>query len=118
MSNTYTQLYIHCVFAVKYREAIIQPEWEERLHKYITGIVQNNGHKLLAINSASDHLHLFIGLNPNQSLSELMRLVKGDSSEFINKQKLIKRKFSWQDGILKDYEVDYIEKYIFNELTD
>lgn len=148
MPNTYTQLYIHCVFAVKYREAIIQPGWEERLHKYITGIVQNNGHKLLAINSASDHLHLFIGLNPSQSLSELMRLVKGDSSEFINKQKLIKRKFSWQDGygafsnsrsqidavvkyiinqkqhhlkksfkdeyleILKDYEVDYNEKYI------
>ncbi|MEO8886828.1 MAG: IS200/IS605 family transposase [Mucilaginibacter sp.] len=154
MPNTYTQLYIHCVFAVKYREAIIQPEWEERLHKYMSGIVQNNGHKLLAINSASDHLHLFIGLNPNQSISELMRMVKGDSSEFINKEKLTKTKFSWQDGygafsnsrsqidavvkyivnqkqhhlkksfkdeyleILKDYEVDYDEKYIFKDLID
>jgi putative transposase len=76
MPNTYTQLYIHFVFAVKYRTAIIQPIWEERLHKYITGIVQNNGHKLLAVNSASDHVHLFIGFNPQQSISELMRLVK------------------------------------------
>lgn len=98
MPNTYTQLYIHIVFAVKYRIAAIQTEWEERLHKYITGIVQNNGHKLLAINSAEDHTHLFIGLNPNQSISELMRLVKGDSSEFINKEKLTIGKFSWQDG--------------------
>jgi putative transposase len=64
MPNTYTQLYIHCVFAVKYRMAMIQPEWEDRLQMYITEIVQNNGHKLLAINSVPDHLHLFVGLNP------------------------------------------------------
>lgn len=98
MPNTYTQLYIHCVFAVKYRQAVIQPEWKERLHKYITGIVQNNGHKLIAINSAEDHLHLFIGLSPKQSISDIMRLVKGDSSEFINKQVFTKTKFNWQEG--------------------
>ncbi len=98
MPNTYTQLYIHCVFAVKYRQAVIQPEWKERLHKYIAGIVQNNGHKLIAINSAEDHLHLFIGLNPKQSISDIMRLVKGDSSEFINKQAFAKTKFNWQEG--------------------
>lgn len=98
MPNTYTQLYIHCVFAVKYRQAVIQPEWKERLHKYIAGIVQNNGHKLIAINSAEDHLHLFIGLNPKQSISDIMRLVKGDSSEFINKQAFTKTKFNWQEG--------------------
>ena len=81
MSNTYTQLYIHFVFAVKYRQATIKEEWEIRLQKYITGTVQNNGHKLLAINTMPDHLHLFVGLNPKQSISELMKLVKGDSSE-------------------------------------
>jgi REP element-mobilizing transposase RayT len=154
MSNTYTQLYIHFVFAVKYRTAIIQPTWEERLHKYITGIVQNNGHKLLAINSAHDHVHLFVGLNPKQSISDLMRLVKGDSAEFINKEKLTIGKFAWQDGygafsnsrsqihevvlyiqnqkehhakrtfkdeyidMLKKYEVDYDERYIFKDLLD
>ncbi len=81
MPNTYTQQHIHFVFAVKYRAAMIQPNWEERFHKYITGIVQNNGHKMLAINSAADHLHLFTGLNPKQSISDMMRLAKGDSSE-------------------------------------
>jgi putative transposase len=98
MPNTYTQLYIHCVFAVKYRQAIIQPKWEDRLQKYITGILQNNGHKLLAINSMPDHLHFFVGLNPKQSISDMMRLTKGDSSEFINKEGFTKRKFYWQDG--------------------
>ncbi len=98
MPNTYTQLYIHCVFAVKYRQAVIEPEWKERLHMYITGIVQSNDHKLIAINSAEDHLHLFIGLNPKQSISDIMRLVKGDSSEFINKQAFTKTKFNWQEG--------------------
>lgn len=154
MPNTYTQLHIHCVFAVKYRAALIQPEWEERLHKYITGIVQNNGHKLLAINSVPDHTHMFIGLNPKQSISDMMQLAKGDSSEFVNKHGLTKRKFYWQEGygafsnshsqidavvkyilkqkehhhkktfreeyigMLKDYGVDYNEKYIFHEPLD
>ena len=77
MPNTYTQLYIHFVFAVKYRKAVIHEEWEDRLQKYITGIVQRNGHKLLAINNMPDHLHLFVGLNPKQSISELMQFVKG-----------------------------------------
>lgn len=81
MSNTYTQLYIHFVFAVKYRQAVIGEEWEERMQKYITGIVQNNGHKLLAINNMPDHVHLFVGVNPKQSISELIKFVKGDSSE-------------------------------------
>jgi REP element-mobilizing transposase RayT len=98
MPNTYTQLYIHCVFAVKFRQSVIQSEWEEQLNKYITGIVQNNGHKLLAINSASDHMHIFFGLNPKQSLSEMMRLVKGDSAEFVNKQKFTATRFQWQEG--------------------
>ena len=154
MPDTYTQLYIHLVFAVKYREATIKSEWEKRLHKYITGIIQNNGHKLLAVNSANDHIHIFIGLNPKQSISDLMRLVKGDSSEFINKEKLTPRKFQWQEGygafsnsrsqidgvvkyilnqkehhakktfkdeyleILKDYDVEYDERYLFKDLSD
>jgi REP element-mobilizing transposase RayT len=76
MANTYTQLYIHFVFAPKYRAALLNPEWDERLRLYITAIVQNNDHKVLAINNMPDHLHLFIGLNPKQSISELMQMVK------------------------------------------
>lgn len=119
MANTYTQLHIHFVFAIKYRAAVILPDWEERLHKYVTGIVQNNGHKMLAINSASDHIHLFIGLNPKQSISDLMRLVKGDSSEFINLHKLTQRKFQWQEGYgafsNSHSQIDGVVKYIMNQ---
>lgn len=98
MSNTYTQIHLQCVFAVKYRDAVIDATWKERLHKYIIAIVNNNGHKLLTINSMPDHLHLFFGMRPHQSLSDLMRLVKGDSSEWINNQKLVRGKFRWQEG--------------------
>ncbi len=86
MPNTYTQLYIHFVFAVKYRRALINVEWEARLQKYITGVVQNNGHKLLAINNMLEHLHLFIGLNSQQPISDFIPLVKGATAEFRNKQ--------------------------------
>ncbi|MEM6376616.1 MAG: IS200/IS605 family transposase [Bacteroidota bacterium] len=86
------------VFAVKNRASLIEEGWEEELYKYITGIVQNNNHKILQINSMPDHLHLFIGMRPSQSLSDLMRQVKGDSSEWINKKGLTKTKFSWQNG--------------------
>jgi putative transposase len=98
MANTYSQLHIQCVFAVKYRSSLIRKEWKEQLHKYITGIIQNNDHKLIAINSMPDHIHVFLGYHPHQSLSDLMRMVKGDSSEFINKEKLNSAKFRWQEG--------------------
>ena len=88
MANTYTQIHIHAVVAVKFRSSVIMPSWKERLQKYITGIVQNNTHKMLSINSMPDHLHLFFGFRPVQSLSDLMRMVKGASSEWINNQKL------------------------------
>ncbi|WP_118950285.1 IS200/IS605 family transposase [Taibaiella helva] len=98
MSNTYTQLYIQFVFAVKYRQALIDATWEERLRSYITGIVQNHKHKMLAINNMPDHLHLFVGLHPSQSISDLMRVTKGDSSEWINANQFTGKRFSWQEG--------------------
>jgi putative transposase len=98
MANTYTQIHIQCIMAVKFRQSLIGTEWKERLNQYITGIVQNNGHKMITINSMPDHLHLFFGFRPDQSLSDLMRLVKGESSEWLNKQGFIKSKFSWQEG--------------------
>jgi REP element-mobilizing transposase RayT len=119
MSNTYTQIHIQCVFAVKYRNAIIEKSWKDRLHKYIIAIINNNSHKLLAINSVPDHLHLFFGMRPTQSLSDLMRLVKGDSSEWINKEKFVAGKFRWQDGYgafsYSKSQVDAVVKYILNQ---
>ena len=119
MANTYTQLYIQFVFATKFRTATLQDSWDEELRKYIAGIIANNGHKMLAINNMPDHLHLFIGLHPTQSISELMRLVKGDSSEWVNKERHTKSKFQWQDGYgafsYGRSQVDAVVQYIANQ---
>ena len=119
MANTYTQIHMQCVFAVKYRASVINKNWQDRLHKYIIAIINNNGHKLLSLNSMPDHLHLFFGMRPNQSLSDLMRLVKGDSSEWINNEKLTAGKFRWQEGYgafsYSKSHVDNVVKYILNQ---
>ena len=119
MPNTYTQLHVQYVFAVKYREAVLNTKWDEDLRKYITGIFQTNGHKMLAINNVDDHIHIFGGLNPKQSISELMRLTKCDSSEWINKKRLTKHKFHWQEGYsafsYNRGDLDRIYKYVMNQ---
>lgn len=118
-NNTYTQLYVHIVFAVKFRLALIDESWAERLRMYITSIVQKHGHKLVAINNMPDHLHILIGLSPNQSLSDLMRILKSDSSEWINKEKLATGRFQWQEGYgaftHSRSQVDSVVKYILNQ---
>lgn len=98
MANTYTQIHIHFVFAVKFRHGIIQSKWKEDLYKYIAGIIQNNNHKLLAINGIPDHIHILIGLRPAQSISDLMKEVKQSSSKWINDNKLTDGHFEWQEG--------------------
>ena len=98
MANTYTQIHIQVVTAVKYRQALIHPEWKHRLHQYMTGIIQNQNHKLLSINSMPDHIHFLIGFRSHQSLGNLIGIVKGESSEWINLNKLTKRTFRWQEG--------------------
>jgi putative transposase len=97
MANTYTQIHIHFVFAVKFRNGIIQTHWKDSLYKYITGIVQNNKHKLLCINGMPDHIHILIGMRPTQSVSDLMKDVKQGSSLWINENKLSKCHFEWQE---------------------
>ena len=97
MANTYHQIHIQGIFAVKKRTGLIQREWKDELYKYITGIIQSHNHKLLAINGMPDHLHIFFGMRPTQSLSDLMQDVKGSSSKWINEKKFIKEKFEWQE---------------------
>ena len=97
-NNTYTQIHIQAVFAVQYRAAQIQSEWKDRLYEYITGIIRNNEHKLLVINGMADHIHIFFGMRPSQSLSDLMQDIKGSSSKWINDQKIISNRFAWQEG--------------------
>lgn len=98
MANTYTQIHIHAVFAVQNRHSLVSRIWEERLYQYITGIIQNHGHKLLIINGMPDHLHILFGMRPTQSLSDIMQDIKGDSSKWINQNKFINGRFSWQEG--------------------
>ena len=119
MANTYTQIHIQCVAAVKYRRSLIKIEWKELLHKYITGIVQNKGHKMIGINSMPDHLHFLFGFRPEQSLSDLMRLVKGESSEWLNNKKMCTSKFRWQEGYgafsYSKSQIPMIATYIQNQ---
>lgn len=98
MPNTYSQLYVQIVFAVKGRENLIQLSWEDELYKYITGIIQNKGQKLLAINGMPNHIHILIGFKPDCNISDLVREIKKSSHSFINEKKFCKSKFYWQEG--------------------
>jgi Transposase and inactivated derivatives len=98
MANTYTQIHIHVVFAVQNRSSLINKDWQSRLYQYIVGIIQNHEHKVLAIGGTPDHIHILFGFRPTQSLSALMQNVKRDSSDWINKTRLTKERFSWQEG--------------------
>jgi len=98
MANTYTQIHFHTVFAVRNRQSLISGNWETELYKYITGIIQNKGHKMLQINGMPDHIHLLFGMRPTESLSDLIKDVKQSSSRWINRSNLSQGKFSWQEG--------------------
>lgn len=98
MADTYSQIYIQIVFAVKGRDNLISSRWKDELYKYITGIITNEGQKLLAINGMPDHIHILIGLKPTATLSNIVRDIKANSSKFINERKWIAGKFEWQQG--------------------
>jgi len=119
MANTYTQIHIQTVFAVQNRQSLIGDEWKDELFKYITAIIQNNDHKLLQINGMPDHVHIIFGLRPVQSLSDLMKHVKQDSSKWINQNKLANGKFSWQQGYgafsYSKSQLPRVIKYIQNQ---
>ncbi len=119
MANTYTEIHIQAVFAVQNRQSLINPEWKDELYKYITGIIQSYNHKMLQINGMPDHIHIFFGMRPTQSLSDLMKQVKQDSSKWINTKGFVNGKFSWQEGYgafsyLKSH-IPRVIKYITNQ---
>jgi len=98
MANTYTQLHIQFVFVVKYRKALILPNWKDRLHKYMTGIIQKNTHKMIQINSMPDHIHILIGYRPSQSIPALVQNLKSESTKWINRNGFCETRFLWQNG--------------------
>jgi putative transposase len=119
MANTYTQLFIHLVFAVKGRQSLIPREHKDELQKYITGIVKNKKHKLIAIENEPDHIHILVGLKPDQSISDLVKDVKTGSSLWLNEQSWMIHHFNWQEGFgafsYSRSQLDTVIAYIRNQ---
>ena len=119
MANTYSQIYIQVVFAVEQRAALIQPAWKEELFKYIGGIFRNKKQKLIAIGGIADHIHILFGLRPSMAISDLVRDVKSDSTEFINEKRFSRRKFHWQEGYgafsYSRSHLDAVAKYVLEQ---
>ncbi|MFN8358813.1 MAG: IS200/IS605 family transposase [Candidatus Kapaibacterium sp.] len=119
MSNTFSQIYIHIVFAVKGRANLIQNQWKDELYKYICGIVNNNHQKVYSINGMPDHVHILISIKPNCLLSDFVRDIKASSSKWINSKNIIRGKFQWQEGFgafsVSQSQVDKVIAYIENQ---
>ena len=152
MANTYHQVYLQIVFAVKYRAAVLDKSWRNQVFGVIGNLINEANCKTIIVNGVEDHVHCFVGLRPAVSISELMKTVKAKSSKYINDHKLTPNRFEWQEGfgvfsyhqslvdtvfnyiknqerhheaqtfareyldLLKEFNVDYDEQYIFHEL--
>jgi len=119
MANTFSQIYLQFVFAVKNRQCLISSEHKEELHKYVTALVQNRKAKMLAVNCMPDHIHLFVGFKPTILISDFVKEIKVESNEFVNSKNWIKGKFSWQEGYgvfsYSHSHIDAVIKYILNQ---
>lgn len=119
MAGTFSQLYIQVVFAVKGRENLLQKPWREEVFKYMSGIIKGKNQKPIIVNGVTDHVHLFIGLKPSMPLSDLIRDVKNNATNFINENKFLKGKFSWQEGYgafsYSHSQLDTVYQYILNQ---
>ncbi len=119
MPGTFSQIYIQVVFAVKGRENVISKVWKDDLNKYIAGIIKGKEQKSIIVNGMPDHIHVFIGLKPSMSISDLVRDIKNNSSKWINDNKLIKGKFSWQEGYgafsYSHSQIENVYNYILNQ---
>ena len=152
MAGSYSQIYLQVVIVVNGRQNLLGKLWRESVFKYISGIISHKGQKAIIVNGVSNHVHIFVGLKPSMRISNLVRDIKNNSSNYINKNKLVKGKFSWQEGygvfsythshiekvynyflnqekhhnkqtfkeeytkLLKDFQVDHDEKYLFDWL--
>jgi REP element-mobilizing transposase RayT len=119
MANTYHQVYIQVVFAVKYREAIISNEWKSIVYGVLGNLINETGCKTIIVNGVEDHVHCFLGLKPTVSISELMKTVKAKSSKYINDHHFTKSRFEWQEGYgVFSYghsQIKEVYKYIANQ---
>lgn len=98
MAGTYSQIYIQYVFTVKGRRNLLEKTWRQEVFKYMAGIIKAKDQKPIIVNGTADHVHVFVGLKPSMSISDLIRDIKNNSSKFINEQGWVNGKFSWQEG--------------------
>lgn len=119
VANTYTQIYIHAIFAVQERANLIKKEWREELFKYIAGTFRNLNVKLIAIGGVEDHIHVLFALSPSMSLSDLIRDIKANSSRFINQEGWVAGKFFWQEGYgafsCSRSQLDDVARYVLSQ---
>lgn len=119
MANTYHQMYIQAVFAVKYRAAVIEKNWEADLFAVIGNLINETECKTILVNGVEDHVHCFFGLKPSVSVSDVMKNAKAKSSKWINESGLLKHRFEWQRGFgafsYSHSHIDDVFKYIKNQ---
>jgi putative transposase len=119
MAGTYSQIYIQVVFAVNGRENLLLKPWRDEVFKYMSGIIKGKNQKSIIVNGVSNHVHLFIGLKPSMAISDLVRDVKNNSSNFINENKFVHGKFSWQEGFgsfsYAHSQIEKVYQYILNQ---
>lgn len=119
MAGTFSQIYIQIVFSVNGRGNLLQKEWRSELYKYIAGIITNKEQKSIIVNGMPDHVHVFVGLKPSMAISDLVRDIKNNSSNFINDRKFVRGRFSWQEGYgafsYAHSQVGTVFKYILNQ---
>ena len=119
MPNTYSQIYIQYVFAVQGRQNQLLKPWRDEVFKYISGIIKEKNQKPIIVNGVADHVHVFVGIKPSMNISNLVRDIKNSSSKFINEQKFIKSKFSWQEGYgafsYAHSQIENVYQYILNQ---
>jgi REP element-mobilizing transposase RayT len=119
MAGSYSQIYLQYVFAVKGRRNLLQKPWREEVFKYISGIIKGKNQKPIIVNGVSDHVHVFVGLKPSMNIPDLIRDIKNNSSNFINENKWVNGKFSWQEGYgvfsYSHSQIDRVYRYIANQ---
>lgn len=119
MPDTYSQIHIHIVFSTKERSKCMTPEHRPAIFKYISGIITQKGCKSLAVNGTSDHVHILLGLDPNILISDLVKEIKRNSTNYINENNLVQGKFGWQHGYAafsySKSQLDEVIKYILNQ---
>jgi putative transposase len=119
MANTYHQIYLQTVFAVRYRQAVIDKSWRSQLHGVIGNLINETNCKTIIVNGVEDHIHCFLGLKPAVSVSELMKEVKAKASKYVNDRSLTRRRFEWQEGYgvfsYRHRDIETIFKYILNQ---